>query len=168
MAETNHGKGEQNMVTFRKSLGLLLIVVLSSFTGCKASDHDHSMESPTTRIKEVDGIGVVVDLQSAEDHMKMMEMMKTQMNHSSEATHYFSVTLKDTASNQFIKDASVEISVILPGGNISTGSAEFMDGGNMMHYTAGFKLPGKGKYTVQTLVKLGDKSINPEFVFDLD
>lgn len=101
------------------------------------------------------GIKMAVDVMTAEEHHKMMEMMKMQMMEMDpEATHHLSVTLIDEATGQGIKEAGVQIICLSQEGQeVENKNLMFMPG--MNHFGGGITL-SKGKFYVKVLVTLKD------------
>lgn len=147
---------------------LVSILVFVSGTTCKDKrehsagegheDHGEQILSSTTKIGHVDGMKVVVDLNTMEEHAKMMDMMGMPMKHDASSDHYVSVTLLDENTSDPVKDAKVSITVTPPKGKAVTKEAMVMSGKGMYHYGADFSMAEAGDWKVDVKVKSGDQA----------
>lgn len=153
----------------KRNLTVLFTTVFSALLiltyGCKkesgdAMNHDHkatSLESPGTKIVKADGLTVVFDLTTMQNHKKMMESMNiTNMNHDSDATHELLLTVNDE-KNETVKGADVQISVKGPAGEVEK-EAGVMEGGGMYHYAVDLTAKKPGNYHVEATLKISSQS----------
>jgi hypothetical protein len=103
----------------------------------------------------VEGVKVVFQIMSNEEHKKMLKEMKMKEDIEPGTTHNITVTLKDEKTQKEITDAQVMMKVIDPKGKDQIKNLKYEK--DMKSYDAYFNLPEKGKYQVMILFKIGDK-----------
>jgi len=147
----------------RRSIYVLGMVGLSLFLFSSSSlaQHGHGGMSTGTSMKMetkeviVEGVKVVFQIMSNEEHKKMLKEMRMKEDIEPGTTHNITVTLKDEKTQKEITDAQVMMKVIDPKGKDQIKNLKYEK--DMKSYDAYFNLPEKGKYQVMILFKIGDK-----------
>lgn len=119
------------------------------------SGHEHMDHSaPTTGSKSVPmgNYTAVFDLTTMEDHLEMMKMMNTPMEHDENSTHAITLTIND-GENHPVGDAEVVFQIKTPAGEIEK-AGMVMKGEGMAHYMVGFDGSQKGEYTFTASVTM--------------
>jgi len=143
---------------------IMLMAVLAfglfGFARLSSAQHMHggmsggSMKMDTKEVL-VEGVKVVFQIMSNEEHQKMLKDMKMKEDIESGTTHNITVTLKDEKSQKDLTDATVTMKVVDPAGKDQVKTMKYDD--SMKSYDAYFDLKEKGKYQVMVLVKTGDQ-----------
>jgi hypothetical protein len=143
-------------------LGMVIFVLtLSLLSSVCLAQHGHGGMSTGTSMKMetkgviVEGVKVVFQIMSNEEHKKMLKEMKMKEDIEPGTTHNITVTLKDEKTQKEITDAQVMMKVIDPKGKDQIKNLKYEK--DMKSYDAYFNLPEKGKYQVMILFKIGDK-----------
>jgi hypothetical protein len=123
-----------------------------------------SMKMETKEVL-VEGVKVVFQIMSNEEHQKMLKDMKMKENVESGTTHNITVTLKDEKTQKDITGAQVTLKVVGPKGKDQVKELKYED--TMKSYDAYFNLPDKGKYQVIVLVKKGDQKIPAGIYYEM-
>jgi len=139
---------------------LTVVVALILLPSISLAQHQHGMamgEAMKMDTKEVlvEGVKVVFQIMTNEEHKKMLAEMKMKEEPEAGTTHNIAVTLVDEKSNKEVTDAEVSMKVIDPAekSQIKTLKADTM----MKYYNAYFNLSQKGQYQVLIVFKIGDK-----------
>ncbi len=155
---------------------LLLISVLSVaglflFSSVSLAQHSHggmstsgSMKMDTKEVL-VEGVKVVFQMMSNEEHKKMLKDMKMKEDVEAGTTHNITLTLKDEKSQKEITDAQITMKVVDPKGKDQIKPLKYEE--MMKSYDAFFNLPEKGKYQVMILAKTGEKKITAGIYYEL-
>jgi len=143
-------------------LGMVIFVLtLSLLSSVSFAQHGHGGMSTGTSMKMdmreviVEGVKVVFQIMSNEEHKKMLKEMKMKEDIELGTTHNITVTLKDEKTQKEITDAQVMMKVIDPKGKDQIKNLKYEK--DMKSYDAYFNLPEKGKYQVMILFKIKDK-----------
>jgi len=143
-------------------LGMVIFVLtLSLLSSVSFAQHGHGGMSTGTSMKMdtreviVEGVKVVFQIMSNEEHKKMLKEMKMKEDIELGTTHNITVTLKDEKTQKEITDAQVMMKVIDPKGKDQIKNLKYEK--DMKSYDAYFNLPEKGKYQVMILFKIRDK-----------
>jgi len=143
-------------------LGMVIFVLtLSLLSSVCLAQHGHGGMSTGTSMKMetkeviVEGVKVVFQIMSNEEHKKMLKEMKMKEDIEPGTTHNITVTLKDEKTQKEITDAQVMMKVIDPKGKDQIKNLKYEK--DMKSYDAYFNLLEKGKYQVMILFKIGDK-----------
>jgi len=147
----------------RRSIYVLGMVVLSLFLFSSSSlaQHGHGGMSTGTSMKMetkeviVEGVKVVFQIMSNEEHKKMLKEMKMKEDIEPGTTHNITVTLKDEKTQKEITDAQVMMKVIDPKGKDQIKNLKYEK--DMKSYDAYFNLPERGKYQIILLFKYGEQ-----------
>ena len=117
-----------------------------------------------TREVLVEGVKVVFQVMTNEEHKKMLVDMKSKEQPEAGTSHNIAVTLVDEKSRKEVMDAEVSMKVIDPAekSQIKTLKADAM----MKYYNAYFNLSQKGKYQVLIVFRIGDKKGNAGIYYD--
>jgi len=139
---------------------LAVVVALVLLPPISLAQHQHGMamgEAMKMDTKEVlvEGVKVVFQIMTNEEHKKMLVDMKMKEEPEAGTTHNIAVTLVDEKTHKEVTNAEVNMKVIDPAekSQIKTLKADAM----MKYYSAYFNLPQKGKYQVLIVFKIGDK-----------
>ena len=145
-----------------KKLIMLLAVLafgLFGFTRLSSAQHGGmqmggSMKMETREVL-VEGVKVVFQIMSNEEHQKMLKDMKMKEDIESGTTHNITVALKDEKSQKDLTDATVTMKVVDPAGKDQVKTMKYDD--SMKSYDAYFDLKEMGKYQVMVLLMVGDQ-----------
>ena len=139
--------------------GMLFLISFLSvlvFTSNSFAQHGHGAGSKMeTREVLVEGVKVIFQIMSNAEHKKMLKDMKMKEDVEPGTTHNITVTLKDEKTRKEVTDAQVQMKVVDPKGKDQIKALKYE--GEMKSYDAYFNLPGKGKYQVLVLFKIGEK-----------
>ena len=146
-----------------KRLALVLVVsvvglfVFSSFSLAQHGHGGMKSEGSKMETKEVlvEGVKVVFQMMTNEEHKKMLKDMKMKEDIEPGTTHIIGVTLKDGKTQKEITDAQINMKVVDPKGKDQIKTLKYE--GEMKSYDAYFNLPEKGKYQVMVLFKVGEQ-----------
>ena len=137
-----------------------VVVALILLPSISLAQHQHGAamgEAMKMDTKEVlvEGVKVVFQIMTNEEHKKMLADMKMKEEPEAGTTHNIAVTLVDEKTHKEVTNAEVNMKVIDPAekSQIKTLKADAM----MKYYNAYFNLPQKGKYQVLIVFKIGDK-----------
>jgi hypothetical protein len=139
-------------------LAVVVVLVISSSITLAQHQHGAAMgEAMKMDTKEVlvEGVKVVFQIMTNEEHKKMLADMKMKEEPDAGTTHNIAVTLVDEKSHKEVTNAEIKMKVIDPAekSQIKTLTADKM----MKYYNAYFNLSQKGKYQVLIVFKIGDK-----------
>ena len=138
---------------------MMAVIGLFVLSSVSVAQHGHGAGTTPTKMdtKEVlvEGVKVVFQIMSNEEHKKMLKDMKMKEDIEPGTTHNITVTLKDEKSQKEITDAQINMKVVDPKGKDQIKALKYE--GEMKSYDAHFNLPGKGKYQVLVLFKSGEK-----------
>jgi hypothetical protein len=146
-----------------KQMSLLLVVVvgLLILPSVSLAQHSHggmsmggSMKMETKEVL-VEGVKVVFQIMSNQEHQKMLKDMKMKEDIEAGTTHNITVTLKDEKTQKEITDAQITMKVVDPKGKDQIKTLKYED--MMKSYDTYFNLPEKGKYQVMVLCKIGEQ-----------
>jgi len=148
----------------KKLVSIVVIAVMSLFvfSSISVAQHGHggmtgsSMKMETKEVL-VEGVKVIFQIMTNEEHKKMLKDMKMKEDVVSGTTHNITVTVKDEKTQKEITGAQVTLKVVDPKGKDQVKELKYED--TMKSYDAYFNLPDKGKYQVIVLVKKGDQKI---------
>jgi hypothetical protein len=148
----------------KKLLSVLGILVVGVFfvSSVSLAQHGHggmsggSMKMDTKEVL-VEGVKVVFQIMSNQEHEKMLKDMKMKETVEAGTTHNITVTLKDEKTQKEVTDAQISMKVVDPKGKDQIKTLKYE--GEMKSYDAYFSLPEKGKYQVMILAKTGEKKI---------
>ncbi len=152
---------------------LFSFLFLATLVACNKAEapgshaDESSLETATTRIAHTGGMKVVADLETLQQHKKMMESMDMAMEHSASASHVITVTLLDEKSDSQVEDADVKVTLQGPGMTETTAKGAPMSGHGMFHYGAEFTIPQKGTYTATISITRGGESHTAEVAFEI-
>jgi len=113
----------------------------------------------------VEGVKVVFQIMSNEEHKKMLVEMKMKEEPEAGTTHNIAVTLMDEKSHKEVTNAEISMKVIDPAekSQIKALKADTM----MKYYNAYFNLSQKGKYQVLIVFKIRDKKNNAGIYYEV-
>jgi hypothetical protein len=113
----------------------------------------------------VEGVKVVFQIMTNEEHKKMLVDMKSKEQPETGTTHNIAVTLVDEKSHKEVMNAEINMKVIDPTGKsqIKPLNADTM----MKYYSSYFNLSQKGKYQVLIVFQIGDKKRNAGIYYDI-
>ena len=157
----------------KKLISTLLTVVVASLvllSSISLAQHQHGaakgepMKMDTKEVL-VEGVKVVFQFMTNEEHKKMLVEMKSKEQPEAGTTHNIAVTLVDEKSHKEVTNAEVNMKVIDPAGKseIKALKPDTM----MKYYNAYFNLPQKGKYQVLIVFKIGDQKRNAGIYYDI-
>jgi hypothetical protein len=113
----------------------------------------------------VEGVKVVFQIMTNEEHKKMLVEMKMKEEPEAETTHNIAVTLVDEKSHKEVTNAEINMKVLDPA---EKSQIKALKGDTMMkYYNAYFNLSQKGKYQVLIVFKIGDKKSTAGIYYDL-
>lgn len=149
---------------------LAMVVALLIFPSISPAQHQHgaakgeAMEMDTKEVL-VEGVRVVFQIMTNEEHKKMLVDMKSKEQPEAGTSHNIAVTLVDEKSRKEVMDAEVSMKVVDPAekSQIKTLKADAM----MKYYNAYFNLSQKGKYQVLIVFKIGDKKSNAGIYYEV-
>jgi len=103
----------------------------------------------------VEGVKVIFQIMSNEEHKKMLLDMKSKEQPEAGTTHNVAVTLMDEKSHREVMNAEITMKVVDPAGKsqVKPLTVDMM----MKYYSSYFNLSQKGKYEVLIVFKIGDK-----------
>jgi len=139
----------------------VFVFCLFPFVSVSLAQHSHGGMSMGTPMKMdtkevlVEGVKVTFQMMANEEHQKMLKDMKMKEDIEPGTTHNITVTLKDEKTQKEITNAQISMKVLDPKGKDQIKALKYED--MMKSYDAYFNLPGKGKYQVMILFKVGDR-----------
>ena len=156
----------------KKLLSVLGTLVVGSFflSSVSLAQHGHggmsggSMKMDTKEVL-VEGVKVVFQIMSNQEHQKMLKDMKMKENVEAGTTHNITVTLKDEKIQKEITDAQINMKVVDPKGKDQVKALKYEEA--MKSYDAYFNLSEKGKYQVMMLFKIGDQKRTAGIYYEL-
>lgn len=157
----------------KRQLTTIMALTLVAFwiAGCsdhpdREHHHDHHEvgQSDTLKIQRDGNWQFALELQTREEHEKMMKMMNMKMNHGDE-DHILSVTVMNLKEKKPYADATITLSMTSPDGKETTRETTPMTGGGMAHHVAGFVMPSSGEYKVHMDAKVAGESFQKDFMF---
>ena len=118
-----------------------------------------------TREVLVEGVKVVFEVMTNEEHKKMLLDMKSKEEPEPGSTHNIAVTLVDENSHREVMNAEAQMKVIDPAGKsqIKALKPDTM----MKYYSAYFNLSQRGKYQVLIVFKTGDKKSSAGIYYEV-
>lgn len=136
---------------------MMAVVGLFVLSSVSVAQHGHGAASMKMETREVlvEGVKVIFQIMSNENHKKMLADMKMKEDIEPGTTHNITVTLKDEKTQKEVTNAEVQMKVVDPKGKDQIKALKYE--GEMKSYDAYFNLPEKGKYQVMILFKVGDK-----------
>ena len=139
---------------------LVVVVALALVPSISLAQHQHGAtkgEAMKMDTKEVlvEGVKVVFQIMTNEEHKKMLIDMKSKEQPEAGTTHNIAVTLVDEKSHKEVTNAEISMKVIDPAGKsqIKALKPDTM----MKYYNSYFNLSQKGKYQVLIVFKIGEK-----------
>ena len=156
----------------KKLLSLLGILVAGIFllSSVSLAQHGHggmsggSMKMDTKEVL-VEGVKVVFQIMSNQEHQKMLKDMKMKETVEAGTTHNITVTLKDEKTQKEMTDAQISMKVVDPKGKDQIKPLKYE--GEMKSYDAYFNLPQKGKYQIMILAKVGEKKTTAGIYYEI-
>ncbi len=156
----------------KKLLSVLGILVVGVFfvSSVSLAQHGHggmsggSMKMDTKEVL-VEGVKVVFQIMSNQEHQKMLKDMKMKETVEAGTTHNITVTLKDEKTQKEMTDAQISMKVVDPKGKDQIKTLKYE--GEMKSYDAYFNLPEKGKYQIMILAKVGEKKTTAGIYYEL-
>jgi len=140
--------GRKEVIYMKKYLSILTLSLLIGALAIIPSSLRAKSEKGV-----ISGLKIFIDVTTMKEHMKMMEMMKLEMEMDPEATHHFSLNLEDEKTNDKITEALVSISCLSSGGKeVDSRTLGFMP--KMDHFGGNITLKNKGKYYLRIEVYL--------------
>src|SRR4030043_1041448 len=117
-------------------LFLISFLSLLVFTSTSFAQHGHGATSMKMETREVlvEGVKVVFQIMSNEEHQKMLKDMKMKEDIEPGTTHNITVALKDEKSQKDLTDATVTMKVIDPMGKDQIKTMKYDD--SMKSYDA--------------------------------
>ncbi len=147
-----------------------VVVALVFLPSIYLAQHQHGAamgEAMKMDTKEVlvEGVKVVFQIMTNEEHKKMLVDMKMKEEPEAGTTHNIAVTLVDEKSHKEVTNAEINMKVIDPEAKsqIKALKADTM----MKYYNAYFNLSQKGKYQVLIVFKVGDKKSNAGMYYEV-
>jgi hypothetical protein len=136
-----------------------LILSLFYLTSLSLSQHSHGHGAAPmkmdTREVIVEGVKVIFQIMSNEEHKKMLKDMKMKEDIEPGTTHNITVILKDEKGQKEITHAQINMKVVDPKEKDQVKPMKYEE--MMKSYDAYFNLPEKGKYQVMILFKVGEQ-----------
>jgi hypothetical protein len=139
---------------------LAVVVALVLLPSISLAQHQHGAakgEAMKMDTKEVlvEGVKVVFQIMTNEEHKKMLVDMKSKEQPETATTHNIAVTLVDEKSRKEVMNAEINMKVIDPAGKseIKALKPDTM----MKYYNAYFNLSQMGKYQVLIVFKIGEQ-----------
>jgi hypothetical protein len=156
----------------KKLLSVLGILVVGVFfvSSVSLAQHGHggmsggSMKMDTKEVL-VEGVKVVFQIMSNQEHQKMLKDMKMKETVEAGTTHNITVTLKDEKTQKEMTDAQISMKVVDPKGKDQIKTLKYE--GEMKSYDAYFNLPEKGKYQIMILAKVGEKKTTAGIYYEV-
>jgi len=156
----------------KKVISIIGLSVLSFFTfvSVPLAQHGHggmsggSMKMDTKEVL-VEGVKVVFQIMSNQEHQKMLKDMKMKETVEAGTTHNITVTLKDEKTQKEVTDAQISMKVVDPKGKDEIKTLKYE--GDMKSYDAYFNLPEKGKYQIMILAKVGEKKTTAGIYYEV-
>ena len=149
----------------------ILVVGLFFLSSVSLAQHSHGGMSTGTQMKMdtkevlVEGVKVTFQIMANDEHRKMLKDMKMEEIIEPGTTHNITVILKDDETQKEITGAQINMKVVDPKGKDQIKALKYE---NMMKsYDAYFNLPGKGKYQVMILFKIGDRRRTAGIYYEL-
>jgi hypothetical protein len=156
-----YNKSKKEVISMKRLLLISVLSVAGLFILSSFSLAQHGgmkmggeMKMETKEVL-VEGVKVVFQMMTNEEHKKMLKDMKMKQDVEPGTTHNITVTLKDEKSQKEITDAQVNMKVVDPKGKDQIKTLKYE--GEMKSYDAYFNMPDKGKYQVMVLFKTGDQ-----------
>ena len=149
---------------------LVVVVALALVPSISLAQHQHGaakgepMKMDTKEVL-VEGVKVVFQIMTNEEHKKMLVDMKSKEQPEAGTTHNIAVTLVDEKSHKEVTNAEISMKVIDPAdkSQIKALNADTM----MKYYNAYFNLSQKGKYQVLIVFKIGDRKSNAGIYYEV-
>jgi hypothetical protein len=149
---------------------LAVVVALALLPSISLAQHQHGtakgepMKMDTKEVL-VEGVTVVFQIMTNEEHKKMLADMKMKEEPEAGTTHNIAVTLVDEKSHKKVTNAEISMKVIDPAekSQIKVLNADTM----MKYYNAYFNLSQKGKYQVLIVFKIGDKKSTAGIYYEI-
>jgi len=149
---------------------LAVVVALIQLPSISLAQHQHGaakgepMKMDTKEVL-VEGVKVVFQIMTNEEHKKMLVDMKSKEQPEAGTTHNIAVTLVDEKSQKEVTNAEISMKVIDPAekSQIKALKADTM----MKYYNAYFNLSQKGKYQVLIVFKIGDQKRTAGIYYDI-
>ena len=149
---------------------LAVVVALTFLPSYSTAQHQHGatkgepMKMDTKEVL-VEGVKVVFQIMTNEEHKKMLADMKMKEDVEAGTTHNIAVTLVDEKTNKEVTNAEVNMKVIDPAekSQIKALKPDMM----MKYYNAYFNLSQKGKYQLLIVFKIGDRKSNAGVYYDV-
>jgi hypothetical protein len=147
----------------KKLISGLGVLVLSLFALTQPSFAQHShggaqkgvaMRMDTKEVV-VEGVKVIFQIMSNEEHKKMLKDMKMKEDIEPGTTHNITVILKEEKTQKEIPGAQINVKVVDPKGKDQIKALKHEE--MMKSYDAYFNLKEKGKYQVMVLFKIGEQ-----------
>ena len=149
----------------------ILVVGLFFLSSVSLAQHSHGGMSTGTQMKMdtkevlVEDVKVTFQIMANDEHRKMLKDMKMEEIIEPGTTHNITVILKDDETQKEITGAQINMKVVDPKGKDQIKALKYE---NMMKsYDAYFNLPGKGKYQVMILFKIGDRRRTAGIYYEL-
>ena len=141
-----------SVVSVVAGLFVLSSLSLAQHGGMKMDSGGMKMD---TKEVLVEGVKVVFQMMTNEEHKKMLKDMKMKEDIEPGTTHNIGVTLKDEKTQKEITNAQINMKVVDPKGKDQIKTLKYEE--MMKSYEAYFNLPEKGKYQLMILFKIGEK-----------
>ena len=152
-------------------ISLAVVVALAFLPSYSLAQHQHGAtkgEAMKMDTKEVlvEGVKVVFQIMTNEEHKKMLVDMKMKEEPEAGTTHNIAVTLVDEKTHKEVTNAEVNMKVIDPSekSQIKTLKADAV----MKYYNAYFNLSQKGKYQVLIVFKIGEKKRSAGIYYEVN
>ena len=139
----------------------LSVLPFFMFVSAPLAQHSHGGMSMGSAMKMdtkevlVEGVKVTFQIMANDEHQKMLKDMKMKEVIEPGTTHNITVTLKDEKTQKEMTNAQISMKVVDPKGKDQIKPLKYE--GEMKSYDAYFNLPGKGKYQIMILAKVGEK-----------
>ena len=153
----------------KKLIGFLTALTLLSLTACKEKQEYESESSADdqTKIVAIDELQFAFELKPMDEHIKMMKKMKIMMKHQDDATHGLLITIIDKKTNDFVRDAEVNIDIEKGSGEKSSVVCEKLEGSGMYHYGTHLRLSENSMFKIKATAKINGKPYKAETEFKL-
>ena len=149
----------------------VIVFCLFTFVSIPLAQHSHGGMSTGTPMKMdtkevlVEGVRVTFQIMANDEHQKMLKDMKMKEEIEPGTTHNITVILKDEKSQKEVVNAQITMKVVDSKGKDQIKPLKYE--GEMKSYDAYFNLPGKGKYQVMILLKIGEQKRTAGIYYDL-
>ena len=149
---------------------LAVFFALAFLPSLSLAQHQHGAakgEAMKMDTKEVlvEGVKVVFQIMTNEEHKKMLADMKMKEDVEAGTTHNIAVTLVDEKSNREVTNAEVNMKVIDPAAKSQI--KPLKPDAMMKYYNAYFNLSQKGKYQVLIVFKIGDRKSTAGIYYEM-